>query len=86
MTTLYLVLAMRLPSFDDAAIQPHRDFLDALRAQGRLHLTGGFTDGSGGAYVLCNVDDLAQAQAIVASDPLVTMQASDLSVHEWTIR
>ncbi|MFO3706489.1 YciI family protein [Xanthomonas codiaei] len=86
MTTLYLVLAMRLPSFDDAAIQPHRDFLDALRAQGRLHLTGGFTDGSGGAYVLCNVDDLAQAQAIVASDPLVTMQASNLSVHEWTIR
>ncbi|MCC4603536.1 hypothetical protein HG421_09400 [Xanthomonas campestris pv. badrii] len=86
MTTLYLVLAMRLPSFDDAAIQPHRDFLDALRAQGRLHLTGGFTDGSGGAYVLCNVDSLAQAQAIVASDPLATLQASELSVYEWTIR
>lgn len=39
MTTLYLVLAMRLPSFNDAAIQPHRDFLEALRAQGKLHLT-----------------------------------------------
>ncbi|MCC4618860.1 YciI family protein [Xanthomonas cassavae CFBP 4642] len=86
MTTLYLVLAMRLPSFDDAAIQPHRNFLDALRAQGRLHLTGGFTDGSGGAYVLCNVDTLAQAQAIVATDPLATLQASELTVHEWTIR
>ncbi|PPU76761.1 MULTISPECIES: YciI family protein [Xanthomonas] len=86
MTTLYLVLAMRLPSFNDAAIQPHRDFLEALRAQGKLHLTGGFTDGSGGAYVLCNVDTLAQAQAIVASDPLATLQASELSVHEWTIR
>lgn len=86
MTALYLVLAMRLPSFDDAAIQPHRDFLDALRAQGRLHLTGGFTDGSGGAYVLCNVDNLAQAQAIVATDPLATLQASELTVHEWIIR
>ncbi|KAB7764913.1 YciI family protein [Xanthomonas maliensis] len=86
MTTLYLVLAMRRPNFDAAAVQPHRDFLDALRAQGRLHLTGGFSDGSGGAYVLCNVDSLAQAQAIVATDPLATMQVSDLSVHEWTIR
>ncbi|KAG1316698.1 hypothetical protein G6F63_015963 [Rhizopus arrhizus] len=27
-----------------------------------------------------------QAQAIVATDPLVTMQASDLTVHEWITR
>ncbi len=39
-----------------------------------------------GAYVLCNVDSLAQAQAIVATDPLVTMQASELTVHEWNTR
>jgi len=80
------VLAMRRPDFNDAAVQPHRDFLDALQAQGKLQLTGGFADGSGGAYVLCNVDSLAQAQAIVATDPLVTMQASDLTVHEWNTR
>ena len=29
---------------------------------------------------------LAQAQAIVATDPLVTMQASELTVHEWNTR
>jgi len=86
MATLYLVMAMRAPGFTDAAIQPHRDFLDALRAAGQLHLTGGFSDGSGGAYVLCNVEDMAQAQAIVATDPLVTMQASVLHVHEWLAR
>lgn len=86
MTTLYLVLAMRRPDFDAAAVQPHLAFLDALRAQDRLHLTGGFADGSGGAYVLRNVDSLAQAQAIVATDPLVTMRASDLSVHAWNVR
>lgn len=84
--TVYLVMAMRLPGFTDAAVQPHRDFLDALRAQGRLQLTGGFSDGSGGAYVLCNVDSLADAQAIVATDPLLSMQASALTVHEWNIR
>ncbi len=84
--TVYLVMAMRRPDFNDAAVQPHRDFLDALQAQGKLQLTGGFADGSGGAYVLCNVDSLAQAQAIVATDPLVTMHASDLTVHEWNTR
>lgn len=84
--TVYLVLAMRLPGFNDAVVQPHRDFLDALQAEGRLQLTGGFADGSGGAYVLCNLDSLAQAQAIIATDPLVTMQASALSVHEWNTR
>ncbi len=86
MSTLYLVMAMRQPQFNDAAVQPHRDFLDALRAKGQLHLTGGFSDGSGGAYVLCNVDSLAAAQAIIATDPLVTMQASELYVHEWLTR
>ncbi|MEG0184439.1 MAG: YciI family protein [Stenotrophomonas sp.] len=84
--TVYLVLAMRLPGFTQAAVQPHLDFLDALRAEGKLQLTGGFADGSGGAYVLCNLDSLAQAQAIVATDPLVTMQASALTVHEWNTR
>ncbi|HAL21194.1 MAG TPA: hypothetical protein DCP40_00435 [Stenotrophomonas sp.] len=84
--TVYLVMALRLPTFAQAAVQPHLDFLDALREQGQLQLTGGFTDGSGGAYVLCNVDSLAQAQAIVATDPLVTMQASQLTVHEWRTR
>ncbi len=84
--TVYLVLAMRRPQFDTAAVQPHLAFLDALRAEGRLQLTGGFADGSGGAYVLCNLDSLEQAQAIVAGDPLVTMGASDLTVHQWNIR
>jgi len=84
--TVYLVLAMRRPQFDTAAVQPHLAFLDALRAEGRLQLTGGFADGSGGAYVLCNLDSLEQAQAIVAGDPLVTMGASDLTVHQWNTR
>ena len=79
-------MAMRRPDFNDAAVQPHRDFLEALQAQGKLQLTGGFADGSGGAYVLCNVESLEQARAIVATDPLVTMHASELTVHEWNTR
>lgn len=84
--TLYLVLAMRRPDFDTSVVAPHIAFLDDLRAAGQLHLTGGFSDGSGGAYVLCNVGSLAEAQAIVARDPLATLHTSDLTVHEWTTR
>lgn len=83
MATRYLVLAMRQPDFPADAVQPHRDFLDALRAAGQLELTGGFSDGRGGAYVLINVEGLAQAQQIVAQDPLAVRRASTLTVYEW---
>lgn len=79
----YLVLAMRRPDFDDAVVAPHLAFLDDLRTRGLLAMTGGFSDRSGGAYVLKNVDSLAAAQAIVATDPLALQDASELSVHEW---
>ncbi|AMJ55587.1 MULTISPECIES: YciI family protein [Stenotrophomonas] len=83
---LYLVMAMRKPSFDDAVIGPHIAFLDALSADDRLHLTGGFSGGSGGAYVLKNIDTLEQAKAIVATDPLAIHGSSELTVHEWNTR
>lgn len=83
---LYLVLAMRKPSFDDAVIAPHKAFLDALSAEDQLHLTGGFSDGSGGAYVLKNIGSLDAAKAIVASDPLAIHGSSELTIHEWNTR
>ena len=83
---LYLVLAMRKPSFDDAVIAPHVAFLNALAAKDQLHLTGGFSDGSGGAYILKNIDTLEAAKAIVATDPLALHGSSDLAVHEWNTR
>ncbi|AKK64358.1 YciI family protein [Xanthomonas oryzae pv. oryzicola] len=83
MTTHYLVLALRKPEFPDDVLQPHLDFLDALRAAGQLALNGGFSDRSGGAYVLVNVATLEEAQQIVACDPLVVRDASALTVYEW---
>ena len=84
--TRYLVMAMRRPSFDDAVIAPHLAFLDELRAAGQLEMTGGFSDKSGGAYVLVNVASLDEAKAIIARDPLAVTGTSDLTVHEWNIR
>jgi uncharacterized protein YciI len=84
--TRYLVMAMRRPSFDDAVIAPHLAFLDELRAAGQLEMTGGFSDKSGGAYVLVNVASLDEAKAIAARDPLALTATSDLTVHEWNTR
>jgi len=81
----YLVLAMRNPAFDEAVIAPHLAFLDDLRAAGKLEMTGGFGDGTGGAYLL-NAGSLAEAQAIVAADPLTTSGSSAVTVHEWNTR
>jgi uncharacterized protein YciI len=83
---LYLVMAMRKPSFDSTVIALHKAFLDDLKTRGQLHLTGGFSDGSGGAYVLQNVADLDEATAIVASDPLAVHGSSELMIHEWNTR
>nr|WP_298123372.1 YciI family protein [uncultured Pseudoxanthomonas sp.] len=84
--TRYLVMAMRRPSFDDAVIAPHLAFLDELRAAGQLELTGGFSDRTGGAYVLVNVASLDEAKAIAARDPLALTGTSDLTVYEWNTR
>ena len=82
----YLVMAMRRPSFSEDVVAPHLAFLEALRNAGQLEMTGGFSDKSGGAYVLVNVDSLAQAQAIVSRDPLAVTGTSDLTIHEWNTR
>ena len=81
----YLVLAMRTPHFSDEVIARHVAFLDALRSEGKLEMTGGFSDGSGGAYVLL-VGSLEEAQALAGADPLATSDASVLTVYEWNTR
>ncbi len=81
----YLVMAMRKPNFSEAVVAPHLAFLDDLLQAGKLEMTGGFSDKSGGAYVL-NVATLAEAQAIAADDPLSTADSSTLTVYEWNTR
>jgi uncharacterized protein len=78
----YLVLAMRKPNFDIAVVPAHNVFLDALRAEQRLELSGPFTDKSGGAYLL-RADSLDEAIAIAHRDPLHVEDVSAITVHEW---
>lgn len=78
----YLVLVMRKPSFDPALGPAHKDFLDALRAQGRIELSGPFTDASGGAYLMLAAT-LEDAQATALRDPLHLHGSSAVTVYEW---
>lgn len=86
MKTRYLVMAMRGPGFDDGVVASHHAFLETLRASGQLEMTGGFSDKSGGAYVLVGVGSLEDARAIAARDPLAATGSSVLTVHEWNTR
>ncbi len=58
---------------------------EALRAEGKLEMTGGFSDRSGGAYVL-KAASLEEAQALAAADPLETSGSSAITVYEWNTR
>lgn len=82
---LYLVLAIRTPDFQALAGEAHKTFLDGLIASGTLEITGPFTDGTGGAYLL-RADSLEQATRIAHDDPLHTSGSSALTVHEWRVR
>ena len=81
---LYLVMAIRKADFPTDVVGPHKDWLINLKVEGQLHMAGGFTDGSGGAYILKNLDSLEQARALVATDPLALRNASELTVYEWS--
>lgn len=82
---LFLVMLLRRPRVDPAAIAAHMAFLDALRAEGRVERSGPFGDKSGGAYLL-RAADLAEAQALVARDPAHTSGGWDITIHEWQAR
>ncbi len=86
MKTCYLVMVTRTPDFRDEVGAEHARFLDEVRARGQLLLTGGFTDKSGGAYVLQDIADLAAAQALVDSDPLLLHASATARIHEWSTR
>lgn len=81
----YLVMMMRRPHFDPAIVQPHKDFIEGLRAGGRLEMTGAFGDQSGGAYLVRAVD-MDEALAIVHQDPAYTSGGWDITVYEWNAR
>lgn len=78
----YLVVLTRRPNLDPALVPLHLAFLDGLREEGRVELSGGFSDKSGGAYLL-RAADLDEATALVQRDPAHVSGGWDITVHEW---
>jgi uncharacterized protein YciI len=78
----YLVLLIRRSTLDPAVVPLHLAFLEGLREEGCLELSGGFQDKSGGAYLL-RAADLAEASAIVHRDPAHVSGGWDITVREW---
>ncbi|MFC4762503.1 YciI family protein [Dyella koreensis] len=81
----YLILVMRRPHYDPAMVQPHKDFLEGLRAGGKLEMSGPFSDKSGGAYLLF-AENFDEALRIAHSDPAHTSGGWDITVYEWQAR
>lgn len=81
----YLVMTMRRPDFDASVVPAHWDFLEDLRKRGVLEQAGGFTDETGGAYVI-SAADFAAAQEIAHQDPLHLKGCSEVTVREWDAR
>jgi uncharacterized protein YciI len=78
----YLVLLIRRPQLDPTVVPLHLAFLQNLRKEGKVELSGGFSDKSGGAYLL-RAADLTEAMALVHRDPAHVSGGWDITVHEW---
>lgn len=62
----------------------HRQYLQSLLDDGRLHESGPFTDDSG-ALIIYNAADQAEAEQILANDPYSKTGGiiASVSFHEW---
>lgn len=81
----YLVMVLRSPEFQTSLVGPHQAFLEDLRKNGCLELSGPFTDKTGGAYLIKAVN-LEEAKSIAFSDPLHTSNSSVITVYEWNVK
>jgi uncharacterized protein len=81
----YLVMMFRRPQLDLAVVPLHQQFLEGLRAQGRLEMSGPFGDKSGGAYLL-RAESMDEARKIVHNDPAHTSGGWDITLYEWNAR
>lgn len=81
----YLIITIRKPTFQPSVIDAHYAFLDKLRANNQLELAGGFSDKTGGAYIVL-AESLAEAEALAFSDPVHTSNSSTVTVHEWNAK
>ncbi|MCP5010080.1 MAG: hypothetical protein GY942_08900 [Aestuariibacter sp.] len=62
----------------------HFHYMSQLEAAAQLVVGGGFTDGSGAMGVI-HMPNLAQAEALIANDPVVKDEIVTATVHPWYV-
>lgn len=78
----YLIMTIRKPQFQDSIIEEHKRYLNHLKEDGILQMSGPFTDKSGGAYLI-TATSLEAAKEIAFGDPVHISGSSAVSVYEW---
>lgn len=81
----FLVIIERKPSFTGNSIQAHREFLNKLRNDNVLKVSGGFEDQTGGAYVI-QTASLDEAATIVNQDPMKVENDAIYKIKEWNVQ
>ena len=67
----------------DQPLEPHLEYLLALRDRGSVTAGGPFRDGSGG-IVIFSADDIVEVNQLVARDPAIVDGILTANVKEWT--
>ena len=66
-----------------AARPAHRELVARLHQEGKVRMSGPFADDTG-ALVLFDVEDQAEAEQLIASDPYYSTTGVEIvSVREW---
>ena len=68
----------------DRYVPAHRTYVRELIANGHAAKTG-YWARLGGGMLLFQADSLAEAEAIVANDPLISNGCVTYELHEWCI-
>ena len=76
------ILVTAVPADVEPWLEPHRQHLRSLRAEGRLRAAGAFTRGDGFLEIF-EARDLLEAERIARASPLVERGLGAWTVREW---
>jgi uncharacterized protein len=76
------ILAMKDTELNRLHRPAHLEYLAGLKAEGKVWVSGPFTDGHGG-MVIYEAPSLDAARALAEADPLVSTGARTLSLYAW---
>ncbi|UOF89283.1 YciI family protein [Fodinisporobacter ferrooxydans] len=81
----FLVFIERQPQFTGESIPNHLRYIQQLREQDILVAAGGFTDQTGGAYIL-QANSLEEAVKLAENDPMFMENTCIYKVKEWNVK